>query len=323
MISLRDHFQTLGISERSSLGDALASYKDLIRVWHPDRFAHDPRLRAKAEEHTSRLNVAMAEVKEFFKNPSAYHHRLEPDAEPSPSTPPSPAATPSLGKTLAVHRRRRLSLRQAARGLLLLYIGWWMSIEHPGSAGQLALGIVLFGYGLSTALTAATLLCFQRPLISVTNSSIRILGRPSIPFEELAASHLIVTTKGSLFTLRASSRYVKNTPIPLRLWLQATLLVRRNHFEARASSLDTHPALILDTLGLIAAQSAVKPHQPEAPSSWGYYASFFSIVTLVIPVTRIILGGPLSPSAILPYFMLFALLRLTSVVATIILAPTR
>ncbi|HNC47012.1 MAG TPA: J domain-containing protein [Acidobacteriota bacterium] len=34
------------------------AYRDLIEVWHPDRFAHNPRLQLKAEAMTKLINAA-------------------------------------------------------------------------------------------------------------------------------------------------------------------------------------------------------------------------------------------------------------------------
>jgi hypothetical protein len=324
MSSLREHFQTLGLPENASLEDALASYKDLVRVWHPDRFGHDARLRKKAEEQTSRINVAMSQVREFFKNPSAYRRQAEPQATAHRATASAPPVTPSISMALAVHQRRIVSLARAVLGLLLLQLGWWMAVEHPGTAGQIALGVVGCGYGFSSALRAVTIMCFRRPIISVTNASIRVLGRPSLPIEEIAASQVVFTTKGSVFTLQASPRYVKTATIPLRLWLQALLLTRRTHFEVRATSLDTHPAIILDTLDLITSRGFPPSPAPSASSSaWAYYAFALSIMTLAVPVVRLLIQGPLPPSAILPYLVLFAVLQISSVIKTIVLAPTR
>jgi|GEM_PF-6679588 hypothetical protein len=324
MSSLRDHLQTLGLTEDASLDDALASYKDLVRVWHPDRFGHDARLRRKAEEQTSRINVAMAQVREFFKNPSAYRREGAHQTPYQWAPTSAPPITPALGMALAVHQRRAISLARIAFGLLLIQLGWWMAIVHPGTAGQIALGVAMCGYGFSSALLALTILCFRRPVISVANASIRILGRPSIRIDEIAASHVVVTTKGSIFTLQASPRYIKRTPIPLRLWLHTHLLARRTHYEVRATSLDTHPATIIDTLDIITAQGVgPSPAPTPSPTTWGYYASAFSIVTLAFPVIRLFMKGPLPPTDILPYLVIFAILQTSSVIKTVVLAPTR
>ena len=34
------------------------TYMTLVKVWHPDRFAHDPRLRKDAEEKLKEINAA-------------------------------------------------------------------------------------------------------------------------------------------------------------------------------------------------------------------------------------------------------------------------
>ena len=38
--------------------DAKQAYKDLVQVWHPDRFTHNPRLQERAETKLKQLNLA-------------------------------------------------------------------------------------------------------------------------------------------------------------------------------------------------------------------------------------------------------------------------
>lgn len=38
--------------------DAKQAYKDLVQVWHPDRFTHSPRLQQRAEAKLKQLNLA-------------------------------------------------------------------------------------------------------------------------------------------------------------------------------------------------------------------------------------------------------------------------
>ncbi len=47
----------------ANAAEIMVDYRDLIEVWHPDRFAHNERLRHKAEEMTKRLNVAYQRLK--------------------------------------------------------------------------------------------------------------------------------------------------------------------------------------------------------------------------------------------------------------------
>lgn len=50
--------QTLGISPPTSDEEIKSSFRDYVRVWHPDRFIHDEKLRLRAEQELKRINVA-------------------------------------------------------------------------------------------------------------------------------------------------------------------------------------------------------------------------------------------------------------------------
>lgn len=52
------YYHVLELDPRASLEEARQAYRDLIAVWHPDRYAHNPRLQAKAEEKLKTLNAA-------------------------------------------------------------------------------------------------------------------------------------------------------------------------------------------------------------------------------------------------------------------------
>ena len=54
--------ELLELESCSSAEEARRAYRDLVRVWHPDRFAGDPRLRIRAEEKVKQLNLAYEEL---------------------------------------------------------------------------------------------------------------------------------------------------------------------------------------------------------------------------------------------------------------------
>lgn len=45
------------------MNEAREAYLDMARVWHPDRFTDNPRLRKKAEEKLKTINIAYAEIR--------------------------------------------------------------------------------------------------------------------------------------------------------------------------------------------------------------------------------------------------------------------
>lgn len=52
----------LEISASATPEEIRTSYRDLVQVWHPDRYEHNPRLKAKATEHLKLINEAYALV---------------------------------------------------------------------------------------------------------------------------------------------------------------------------------------------------------------------------------------------------------------------
>ena len=52
------YYHVLELDPQASLEEARQAYRDLIAVWHPDRYTHNPRLQAKAEEKLKALNAA-------------------------------------------------------------------------------------------------------------------------------------------------------------------------------------------------------------------------------------------------------------------------
>jgi hypothetical protein len=56
------YYEILGLQAGASIDEIRAAYRDLAKVWHPDRFAHDPKLQAKAQEKLKEINHAYEEL---------------------------------------------------------------------------------------------------------------------------------------------------------------------------------------------------------------------------------------------------------------------
>jgi curved DNA-binding protein CbpA len=56
----------LELDHTASMADVNQAYKDIVNVWHPDRFTYNPRLQRKAEEKIKEINLAYAILKTFY-----------------------------------------------------------------------------------------------------------------------------------------------------------------------------------------------------------------------------------------------------------------
>ncbi len=65
-MNIRKSFKILEIDINATEREATQAYKDLVAVWHPDRFSHNPRLKKKAEEKLKEANLAYETARDFF-----------------------------------------------------------------------------------------------------------------------------------------------------------------------------------------------------------------------------------------------------------------
>jgi hypothetical protein len=94
-MSQTDCFQALGVASDASWDQVRQAYKDLVRVWHPDRFQSDPQMQERAEQQLQKINEAYFAL----KNSHSFRGR-RPEPPPPPQTPPKSAIGRSLRKFL-------------------------------------------------------------------------------------------------------------------------------------------------------------------------------------------------------------------------------
>jgi hypothetical protein len=118
----------LELEPGATLEDAKNSYRLLVKVWHPDRFVHDPLLQKKAEAKLRQINLAYericeagelenyevpapewnqeADLAEELRRASAFHKPAEPAAAPAaPFETPPHRPKPTLIQELNWGRR--------------------------------------------------------------------------------------------------------------------------------------------------------------------------------------------------------------------------
>lgn len=93
----------LGIGATDNDEEIRRAYRDLAKVWHPDRFQDDPRLRAKADAELKRVNAAYELVR------AARERRQQDHADP-PCAWPEPARSPEPASGIGGHGARQVAV---------------------------------------------------------------------------------------------------------------------------------------------------------------------------------------------------------------------
>jgi hypothetical protein len=62
-------YEVLGVKPGVTDRELKAAHRDLAKVWHPDRFHHDPRLHEKAQEKLKEINEAYEQLISRHKRP--------------------------------------------------------------------------------------------------------------------------------------------------------------------------------------------------------------------------------------------------------------
>jgi hypothetical protein len=66
MKSVERSLEILGVTPNTTPDQIQVAYRDLVKVWHPDRFVHDKRLQQKAEEKLKEINEAYEQLQSAF-----------------------------------------------------------------------------------------------------------------------------------------------------------------------------------------------------------------------------------------------------------------
>jgi len=86
-MEIKKCFKILEISPDSSLDEVKQAYRDLVQVYHPDRFTHNERLRKKAENKIKTINLAYENIERFFisgRNRQENQAKATEDERPKP-----------------------------------------------------------------------------------------------------------------------------------------------------------------------------------------------------------------------------------------------
>ncbi|HEV8342981.1 MAG TPA: J domain-containing protein [Candidatus Binatia bacterium] len=88
MDDIERYYEILGLKPGASQEKLKEAFRDLVKVWHPDRFSHDPKLQKKAQEKLKEINLAYQRLESFVQDHGV--HSSKPPPKPQPPPKPEP-----------------------------------------------------------------------------------------------------------------------------------------------------------------------------------------------------------------------------------------
>lgn len=313
----------LGLPPTASLEEATGAYKDLVRVWHPDRFPSDGRLRAKAEEQTRLLNRAIAHLRLTL---NVSHTQSHP--RPLPTQPPRGAQQPSESRpnfrTLELRKMQSHEVRAILMYSALLAVGLFnvtrLEGESSGSA-QFALSALVIAYSLSHILFNVALLVCNTPIISINTGELRVLGLPRIPMTEIVEAWNVTKREEIYLRLLLTDAYLLTLPMQTRLRFKVVKFYQGFHTQIACGALDIHPSHVLKVIELANVYGAQPPtSEHHRRLSFAIHANTIATLTVLILVARCFIEHEGYEVALLPYLLIYLAARGYTVLESVVLA---
>ncbi len=92
MTEIERSLRTLGLENGASREEIAQAYKDLVRVWHPDRLMSDPALKLRAQEKLKDITIAYDVLRRVHPKHSNRH--AAPPGDAAQSRTPRPESEP-------------------------------------------------------------------------------------------------------------------------------------------------------------------------------------------------------------------------------------
>ncbi len=138
-------YRILGVKPGTPMSEVRLAYRDMVSVWHPDRFANNPRLQQKAGEKLRRINAAYEYIRRYPLPPEAektsHPKSPEPPRNDEASVPEEPPpASPGFYRTVCIvmviwlagfgRQIRRFGIK-AVFCALVITAGMWLIPDLP------------------------------------------------------------------------------------------------------------------------------------------------------------------------------------------------
>ena len=331
----------LGLPPEATAQEIAMAYKDLIRVWHPDRFQHDKRLQLRAENETKKINDAMERIRKLPKEPPA---KKRPPVPYPPIRPKSTQQTPPTGgdsfsrvrgpasytpplfelAPLIIHQRLLASFGRLLIGLVTLYISNYLIESGQETPLQGVCGIILGFSATNMSLWNLTLLCCRRPSIRVDNVGLFILGFGKLFWPDVQRVWAERSVQTMYLAVNFTTSYIERQPLLLRAIYKLRSTVKRSHLLIRFHGLNSDPIQVVNAITLQHdTNNIIILRYPSAGQHLIFWCNFISLLCPIMLIVRYVTQETLGPEDYLPYIGIFLLCRVYVIAKCAIFLKTR
>jgi hypothetical protein len=321
MESLEDCLNILGLSQGASWDEVNEAYRDLVRVWHPDRFQGDERLLKKASDQTVLLNSAIKTLRGAYK--PAAKTRPNQKNTPSPERPPVTAkpifrtnfeAADRVERTrafelppLLVYQRPSTSLFRIALSLIAGALGY-ISVHNAPNSAQTVFGCVLSLLAVSSAVRNTCLVFIRRPLIRVDALGLASMEVGLLSWTELSKVWTLMQASSPCLAIECNDTYLQTQPWIRRLGMRFRHWFRRAHLIVTCAGLDAHPNDVVRAINAqhLTGDLKFQDSAPAKESPAVAWCRLVSVLSAIAVIVRCVLDHELTAVDFGFYFLVFA-----------------
>ena len=344
------HLATLGLAPEASWEEVTQAYKDLMRVWHPDRFQGDERLRKKAEAQAQRINAAMSELRKLGKEyrESAGQHTTQTSAASSQMhsttqtartqrSQQSGARTSAKSAThassnqrqsshssfliapLYIRQRFTTSLVRILAASAIFYICYTALNNTSASASQQAACLAFAFLTLDFGVRNLTIMLLPKPVISIERNGLFFLKTGRLGWSDIEGAWPVLSPRYQQLSLMLSQHYLSKRNIFIRMLLRFRRWAKTPHVIIPFNGLTADPVAVINAMRLRQIHQDVTIEEPDhQPRGLIIVTMVVSIICVAIAVTRCAMGFSAAAIEYLPYFIVVGLSRATGVVLRVL-----
>jgi hypothetical protein len=339
-----EHLATLGLTPDASWDEVTQAYKDMMRVWHPDRFQSDERLRAKAEQQAQRINNAMSELRKMGKEPrqatrSSAHTTSDQGAgaktydnqeraqatqdtqrqQERPRQQSSSTRHSFMIAPLYIRQRFSSTILKVAFASAILYAAYDSLKTASGSPNQRAAALIFAFLSLDLGARNLALLLLPKPVASVEKNGLFFIKTGHLGWADIEGAWPVITPRFQHLSLMLSEHYLQKINIVTRAVMRLRKWLKTPHVTISFNGLNTDPVSFISSMKLRQVHHDISIEElPLQSNKIAVVAFIISLAAVAVTLVRCVLGLSSAPLDFIPYIVIFAVARATGVIARII-----